>query len=93
MGSGTAILLLQVPAAAVCVILAGQLSDGFVLSVMMTANEHVHVLPAASLILYVMVVVPTLKVCVPTKLIPVAGELNVVAPVIFQVREAIEQLS
>ena len=39
------------------------------------------------------VVTPTLKVYVPTLLIPVAGEEATVAPVIAQVRRVTEQLS
>jgi hypothetical protein len=41
----------------------------------------------------VIVVTPELKVCVPTLLIPVAGELPVVAPVIAQVNLVTPQLS
>ena len=51
------------------------------------------VLPEASVTVYVIVVTPELKEYVPTLLIPVAGEEEVVAPVINQVSEFTAQLS
>jgi hypothetical protein len=72
---------------------------GIQISVTVTVNEHVAVLPAASFTIYVIVVTPCpvvpfkLNVCVPTKLIPVAGEAPVVAPVIVHVSVVTAQLS
>ena len=57
-----------------------------------TVYEQVAVFPAPFVTVYVTVVIPTGKVCVPTKLIPVDGELPVKAPSIVQVNEATLQL-
>ena len=76
------------------VTLPGQVSDGAVLSVTTTLNEQLAVLPAASVIVYVTVDVPTLNILVPTVLIPDAGELAAgPAPVMAQVWVTIPQLS
>lgn len=75
------------------VIFAGQLITGAWVSLTVTVNEQVPVLPAASVTVYVTVVTPTLKVCVPTLFKPVAGEAPVVAPVNAQVLIVTPQLS
>ena len=68
-----------------------RLITGLTASFTVTVNEQVVVFPAASLAVYVIVVKPVpvvpfrLKVRVPTKFIPVAGEEATVAPVIVQV--------
>src|SRR5688572_31348015 len=62
-------------------------------SVTVTVNEQVAVLLAASLTVYVTVVVPTLNVCVPRLLIPVAAEDPVVAADMANVRSATPLLS
>jgi hypothetical protein len=62
-------------------------------SVIVTVNEQVVVLPAASLTVYVTVVTPRLNALEPTVLIPVAGDAPVVAPVNAQVCTVTPQLS
>jgi hypothetical protein len=73
--------------------LAGQVTTGCTVSVTVTVNVHVVLLLLASRTVYVTVVTPTLKVYVPTLLIPVDGEEAVVAPVITQVKRVTAQLS
>ena len=62
-------------------------------SVIVTVNEQLVLLPAASLTVYVTVVTPRLKALEPTVFIPVAGELATVAPVKAQVCTVTAQLS
>src|SRR5687767_5065135 len=83
----------QVPAVLGCVILAGQMMTGGCVSFTVTVNEQVAVFPAASAAVYVTVVTPTLNVRAPRLLIPVAGELAIVAPVIDHCSLVILQLS
>ena len=75
------------------VIFAGQVITGACTSFTVTVKLQVDVLPAASLDVYVTVVTPTLKVCVPTLLRPVSGEAPVVAPVNVHVLTVTAQLS
>jgi hypothetical protein len=86
-------LLPHMPFVAVWLILAGQVSVGLSLSVIVTAKLELPVLPAASRTVYVIVVTPVLNDLVPTLLNPVVGELPVVAPVITHVNLTTEQLS
>jgi hypothetical protein len=81
------------PAAVFAVRLEGQVIVGAILSVTVTVNEQVAVSPAESVIVYVMVVTPTLNVAVPTLLMPVPGDVAMVAPVIAHVNVEIAQLS
>jgi hypothetical protein len=92
-GFGVITLLEQVPAVTVLVIFAGHVMVGTMLSVIVTVKEQVAVLLAASRTVYVTVVMPELKVCVPALLIPVAGEVATVAPVIAHVKRVTAQLS
>jgi hypothetical protein len=86
-------LAVQVPTPTFGVKFTEQVIVGFMLSVIVTVYEQVAVLFAASEAIYVTVVVPKLKVLVPTLLIPVAGELATVAPVNVQVNLVTAQLS
>ena len=63
--------------------------DATVLSVIITEKEQDAVTPSGLVAVYVIVVVPILNVAVPTLLMPVLGELPVVAPVITQVSFAV----
>lgn len=63
------------------------------MSLTVTVKLHVPKFPAASPTVYVTVVIPLLKVCVPTGFMPAAGEAATVAPVIAQVRRVTAQLS
>ena len=83
----------HVPASTFAVVLDGHVNTGCTLSVIVTVNEHVAELPAASATTYVTVVTPVLNICVPRLLIPVVGELSVVAPVIVHVNRVTAQLS
>src|SRR5687767_8648994 len=74
--------------------LAGQVITGACVSLTVTVNEQVAVLPAASRAVYVTVVTPTLKDWLEgTVLMPVAAEAPVVAPVNAQVLIVTAQLS
>ena len=75
------------------VILAGQVITGGSISFTVTVKLQVAVLFAASLTVYVTVVTPTLKIRVPTTLMPVAGDVPVVAPVSAHVCTVTKQLS
>src|SRR5450759_4372762 len=90
---GTTTEALQSPASTFWVITAGQVIEGLILSVIVTVKLQVAWLPAASLTIYVTVVIPVLKVRVPTWLIPAAGDEATVAPVISHVRFVTAQLS
>ena len=58
-----------------------------------TVKLQVPVFPAASVAVYVTVVIPSLNVNTPTWFIPDTGDDAVVAPVITHVRSVTEQLS
>jgi hypothetical protein len=92
-GLGTVTLALQAFAGALTEISAGQLIVGGAFSTMVTVKLQVSWLPAASLTVYVTVVVPTLNTWDPALLIPVVGEFRVVLPVIAQVNSVTPQLS
>jgi hypothetical protein len=91
-GLGVTTDALQV-APVVVIIFAGQEIVGRAVSVIVTVNEQVALLFAASRTVYVTVVTPLLKVYVPTLLIPVAGDVAIVVPVIAQVNNVAPQLS
>ena len=83
----------QVPAPTLAVTFDEHDIVGLILSLIVTVNEQVDVLPAASETVYTTVVTPVLKVYVPTLLIPVAPLAAVVAPLIDHVNCVTEQLS
>ena len=90
---GTTTEAVHNPAATFCVIAPGQITVGFTLSVTVTVKLQFAGFPAASLAVYVTVVIPGLKLKVPTWLIPTGPELATVAPNITHVSEVTEQLS
>lgn len=92
-GLGVTTEALHVPAPTLAVMFDGQVIVGRILSATVTVNEHVAMFPPASPTVYVTVVTPPLKERVPTKLIPVAGDVAIVAPVNAQVRRVTPQLS